>query len=190
MDLPSCSSVTRSGNRRETCNLGQPCGRTSPAATLMRPVPEGTFVSRVRSCMEKAATGAGSRAPRWRWASSLERARGQAVHQEFSDQDREEQHGQHDHRAAGGDLALLRALVVHEVDDRHGCGHRLGPGQDQGEEEVVPGIGRRKAVAEGHPFEHRGSRAPVLAKAGILVDTSGPATVTRASDLHALMRQT
>ena len=51
----------------------------------------------------------------------------------------EDQHRQHDHGAAGGDAAPFPAFVVHEVHHRDRRGHRLGAGQDQGEEEVVPG---------------------------------------------------
>src|SRR5882724_13680169 len=42
--------------------------------------------------------------------------------------------------AAGGDLAPLPALVVHEIDDGDGGGHRLRAREDQRKEEIVPRI--------------------------------------------------
>ena len=60
--------------------------------------------------------------------------------QELADQHREYQHRQHDHGAAGGDLAPLPALIVHEIDDGDRRRHRLVARQDQREEEVVPAV--------------------------------------------------
>src|SRR2546426_9196583 len=64
----------------------------------------------------------------------------QAPHEEFAHDEGEDQYRQHDQRAAGGDLSPFPALVVHEVHDRDRGRHRLGAGEDQREEEVVPRV--------------------------------------------------
>jgi hypothetical protein len=92
-------------------------------------------------------------------------ARCQPAHQIAAHEHGEEEHRQHHRDAAGRDLAPLEPGILHEVDDRHRCRHRLGTGQDQREEKVVPrqdeteDAGRRQA-GRGERQRDAGKRTP------------------------------
>jgi hypothetical protein len=45
---------------------------------------------------------------------------------------------QHDERTCSRDLSPFPTSVLHKIDDCYRCGHRVGAGQDEGEEEIIP----------------------------------------------------